>query len=498
MATGSQNWHLDLVYDQWSAVPVSSPRPAARYKHAAAVFENKLYIAGGSRNGRSLADVQVLDLRSLSWSTVKPIVESSSGKLAVLPTISGHNMIKWGNKLLLIAGYSKDESDNVAVRFIDLNSHQCGVLETFGDIPVARSGQSVTLLGSKLIMFGGEDRRRKLLNDVHVLDLETMAWSIVETTQAPPEPRFDQTAAVHAERYLLIFGGCSHSGFFNDLSILDLQTMEWSRPQIQGDVVKPRAGHAGATIDENWYMVGGGDNKSGAVETLVFDMAKLIVTSLAAVKGGDSLASEGLSVSSAVLDGEKFLVAFGGYNGRYNNEVYVLRPKPRDSLHPKIFQSPAAAAAAASVTAAFALVKPVDITEREDSNLKAIQTNGYQSHLSTEANSLRDQKNILELSLGEITNENSALKTKLEDINGTYSDLTKELQSVQGQLVAERSRCSKLEAQISDLRKMLESMQSMEEEVQELRMQKAAFDRDLELATSGQHQGSGRFWRRGR
>lgn len=49
-------------------------------------------------------------------------------------------------------------------------------------IQVARGGQSTTLIGSKLIMFGGEDRSRRLLNDVNVLDLETMTWAVVETT----------------------------------------------------------------------------------------------------------------------------------------------------------------------------------------------------------------------------------------------------------------------------------------------------------------------------
>lgn len=39
--------------------------------------------------------------------------------------------------------------------------------------------------------------------------------------------------------------------------------MEWSQPQVQGELVTPRAGHAGITIDENWYIVGGGDNKNG-------------------------------------------------------------------------------------------------------------------------------------------------------------------------------------------------------------------------------------------
>lgn len=40
----------------------------------------------------------------------------------------------------------------------------------------------MTLVGSRVVIFGGEDRSRKLLSDVHVLDLETMTWEAVETT----------------------------------------------------------------------------------------------------------------------------------------------------------------------------------------------------------------------------------------------------------------------------------------------------------------------------
>ena len=43
--------------------------------------------------------------------------------------------------------------------------------------------------------------------------------------QTPPAPRYDHSAAIQGERYLLIFGGCSHSIFFNDLHLLDMQTV---------------------------------------------------------------------------------------------------------------------------------------------------------------------------------------------------------------------------------------------------------------------------------
>lgn len=499
MGMESQSWLSEVSYDEWVAVPVPGPRPYARYKHAATVSKGKLYITGGSRNGRYLSDVQAFDLQNLTWSTIKLNTEPDSlrikdgFKLEILPALAGHSMIKWENRLLILAGHSKNVSDGVAVWFIDLESHHCGIIETSGQIPVARGGQSITVVGSKLLMFGGEDRNRKLLNDVHILDLETMSWTALETTQTPPAPRFDHAAAVHVDRYLLIFGGCSHSVFFNDLHVLDLETLEWSQPQIRGDLVTPRAGHAGVTIDENWYIVGGGDNKSGASETLVLNMAKLVVSVLANVKGRHALASEGLSISSTVVDSERFLVAFGGYNGKYNNEVFAMRPKPRDALHPKIFKSPAAEAAAASVTAAYALAnsEKLELSEREDSNFKLVS----QRDLSAEASAVREEKKKLESQLQEVISENSPLKAKIEETNGTYVELSKELNSVQGQLIAERSRCAKLEAQIAELQKMLESMHTIEEEVEALRSQKSAYEHDLELAAAAQKQRSGGVWR---
>ncbi|XP_071930249.1 acyl-CoA-binding domain-containing protein 6-like isoform X3 [Coffea arabica] len=472
MGTDNQNWHLHVSFDQWVAVPVPGPRPAARYKHAATVVDEKLYISGGSRNGRYLSDVQAFDLKSLTWSTIKLKLESNAVKMndgikfEGLPAIAGHCMIKWENKLLLLAGHSKHVSDGVTVHFIDLETHNCGVIETYGKVPVARGGQSVTLVGSKLVMFGGEDRNRRLLNDVQILDLETMTWSSVETTQTPPAPRFDHAAALHTERYLLISGGCSHSVFFSDLHVLDLETMQWSQPQIHGDLMRPRAGHAGVTLDENWYIVGGGDNRSGAPDTLLLDMSKLAVSVLTSVKGREPLASE----------------------------VFVMRPKLKDNLLPKIFQSPAAAAAAASVTAAYALTKSekLDLTEREDSNFKVIQVDHSQQDLSVEISSIREEKRLLELSLKEVRSENSSLKAKIEEINGTHAELSKELQSVQGQLVDERSRCAKLEALIAELQKNLGSLQPVEEEVQILRKQKDEFEREMELAAaSAQRQNSG-------
>ncbi|VVB13200.1 unnamed protein product [Arabis nemorensis] len=512
------DWHSNLSQDEWTLLPVPGSRVSARFlvvsvvkhfidlemQHAAVVVDEKLYIVGGSRNGRYLSDVQVFDLRSLTWSSLKLKTESSSGENTTeeedvslreaFPAISDHRMIKWGNKLLLIGGYSKISSDNMSVQFIDLETHLCGVINASGNVPVSRGGHSITLVGSRVFVFGGEDKNRRLLNDLYMLDLETMTWDLLETTQTRPVPRFDHTAATHSGRYLLIFGGCSHSIFFSDLHILDLQTMEWSQPHVQGDAVSPRAGHAGITIDENWYIVGGGDNSTGCLETLVLNMSKLVWSTSAYVEARHPLASEGLSVCSASVFGENILVAFGGYNGKYNNDIFVMRLKPEKSSHPKIYKSPAAAAAAASVTAAYAIAKSdkSDYPPPAKPTLNGIGNNSSERDIRTRIDTIKEEKGKLESSVAETQVENSKLREKIDEVNSSHAELSQELQSVQGQLISERSRCFKLEAQIAELQKALESGQSIEAEVEMLRRQKSAFEEGEDGTV--RRQGSGGVW----
>ncbi|KMS98300.1 hypothetical protein BVRB_4g093690 [Beta vulgaris subsp. vulgaris] len=418
-------WFSSLVHDQWVKLPISGHRPPGRYKHAAAVVGERLYISGGSRNGRHLSDIQVLDFTHCTWSSLKlPACPSAAQSeydslVQVFPATSGHHMIVWGQKLLILDGNSK-YSSYVTVRFLDPETQQCGVMETIGELPVARMGESVALSGSKLIMFGGEDTHRKLLNDVHILDLDTMTWKKVATTQNPPSPRYDHATAVHAERYFLIFGGCSHSTCFNDLYALDLDTMEWSQPETRGDYVSPRAGHSGITVNGNWYIVGGGDNKSGALDTLVLDMTKLVWSVVTTVDLRHPLASEGISISFALIYEDQYLVAFGGYNGNYNNEVLVMRHKLKESARPKIYQSQAAAAAAASVAAAYAIGSGKQL----DSIKMSVSVAEVQDGFSDNGN-IKDAKRLLQSSLAQVKEENSMLKGKIDEINSNHDELSK-------------------------------------------------------------------------
>ncbi|KAK3155697.1 hypothetical protein QOZ80_2BG0206440 [Eleusine coracana subsp. coracana] len=347
-------------------------------------------------------------------------------------------------------------------------------------------------------MFGGEDHKRRLLNDLHILDLETMMWEEVKTAKGGPAARYDHSAALYADQYLLIFGGSSHSTCFNDLYLLDLQTMEWSRPDTQGAHISPRSGHAGTMIDENWYIVGGGDNASGSTDTIVMNGSKFVWSVVTSVSAWDPLACEGLTLCSATVDGEKFLIAFGGYNGKYNNEIFILKVKPINLVQPRLLQSPAAAAAAASVTAAYAVItatnheKTRDIVATDDLDIKRAQPANSSKKFVAEIDILNVEKSKLVSRLAEVRDENLKLKDKLNLTNLSYGELAKELKSVQDQLAAEGSRCQKLEIHIAAARKRLESASSLENELDVLRQQISQVEQTMSTA---QRQKSGGVWK---
>ncbi|KAH6762541.1 acyl-CoA binding protein 4 [Perilla frutescens var. hirtella] len=485
------------VYDQWISPPISGARPKPRYEHGAAVIDDKMYIFGGNHNGRYLSDLQVLNMRSWTWSRV----EIQAGTGGTTPC-AGHSLIPWDGKLLSVAGHTKDPSETLQVKVFDLQTCTWSTLKTYGKPPVSRGGQSVTLVGMTLVIFGGQDAKRSLLNDLHILDLETMTWDEMDTVGISPSPRSDHAAAVHADRYLLIFGGGSHATCFNDLHVLDLQTMEWSRPTQQGEIPSPRAGHAGVTVGESWFIVGGGDNKSGVSETVFLNMSTLVWSVVTTVQGRVPLASEGSSLILSSYGGEDILVSFGGYNGRYTNEVYVLKPSHKSTLQSKMIETqvPDSVTAVQNFTNTTRDLESEFETGHEGKIREIVMDNNDVETKITKVEETNDrllaalkaEKEELELSLNKEKLQTLKLKQELTEGETRNTHLYKELQSVRGQLLAEQSRCFKLEVDVAELRQKLQTMDALQKELEILQRQKAASEQAA--LDAKQRQGSGGVW----
>eukprot|EP01023_Acetabularia_acetabulum_P009657 TRINITY_DN1435_c0_g2_i1.p1 TRINITY_DN1435_c0_g2~~TRINITY_DN1435_c0_g2_i1.p1 ORF type:complete len:572 (-),score=90.39 TRINITY_DN1435_c0_g2_i1:428-2143(-) len=318
----------------WTAVSNGEKRPFARYEHGCCIVGANMFVVGGnSLGGKYLNDVWVLNLDDLSWLCASQVSKNMSLPPPPLPPVAGHCVIGWGANLLVIGGHrkSKDRVDELQIHVFDSSSFTWSLLTPQADnqVPEARGGHTAVLVGSSIVLFGGENgSKRKTLNDVWMLNLDSMKWSKCETKGKAPSARSEHIAVSYLNRYMLIYGGGSVAHCFNDLFVLDTQNMEWLEVQISGSTPAARAGHAGGLLGHMWYIVGGGNNISGCTDMIALDLSSLnerrvVWQTITTVESPSSLASEGLSLLSHQTSNS--LISFGGYNGVYHNDVSVFK-----------------------------------------------------------------------------------------------------------------------------------------------------------------------------
>ncbi|XP_058209206.1 tip elongation aberrant protein 1 isoform X3 [Rhododendron vialii] len=319
--------------ENWMVLSIAGDKPTPRFNHAATVAGNKMVVVGGESADGLLEDVQVLNFDSFSWTTASSKLYLSPTSLPLkIPACKGHSLVSWGKKVLLIGGKTDPAGDRISVWAFDTETECWSLMEAKGNTPVARCGHTVVRANSVLILFGGENSKRRKLNDLHMFDLKSLTWLPLHCTGQGPSPRSNHVAALYDDKTLLIFGGVSKAKTLNDLYSLDFETMIWSRIKIRGFHPSPRAGCCGVLFGTKWYIAGGGSRKKRHVETLIFDVVKhewsVAVasppSSVTTSKPFWNVISQGFSLV-LVHHGERdFLVAFGGSKKEPSNQVALL------------------------------------------------------------------------------------------------------------------------------------------------------------------------------
>ncbi|KAK7363619.1 hypothetical protein VNO77_05768 [Canavalia gladiata] len=311
--------------ENWMVLSIAGDKPIPRSNHAAAVIGNKMIVVGGESATGLLDDVQVLNFDRFSWTTASSKLYLSPSSLPLkIPACKGHSLVSWGKKALLIGGKTDPGCDRISVWAFDTETECWSLMEAKGDIPVARNGHSVVRASSVLILFGGEDAKRRKLNDLHMFDLKSLTWLPLHYTGTAPTPRFNHVAALYDDKVLYIFGGSSKSRTLNDLYSLDFETMAWSRVKIRGFHPSPRAGCCGVLCGTKWYITGGGSRKKRHGETLIFDIVKNEWSMAIASPPSSITTNKGFSMVLVQHKEKDFLVAFGGSKKEPSNQVEVL------------------------------------------------------------------------------------------------------------------------------------------------------------------------------
>jgi hypothetical protein len=221
-------WQLDLAAATWTDVTPSGGGPSPRWLLTAVYHpsRNSMIIFGGNDGANGLNDVWELDLDSLKWSQMAPSGTPPSGRWSYTAGLSLQL-----NKLIVRGGQSG--SSVVGDEWtLDLTpgAEQWAPLVTSGNPPGARANDGVGMdqLGNKLVVFGGFDYPGyiRLYDNLNVLDLSTMVWSrLYPSGDAPAARRCATCVWDPSNSSFVMFSGQTDGGWPGELFYVNIDQM---------------------------------------------------------------------------------------------------------------------------------------------------------------------------------------------------------------------------------------------------------------------------------
>jgi len=145
--------------------------------------------------------------------------------------------------------------------------------------PAPRSGHSMTVVGKKIYIFGGEGsyngfNKRTTYNDMIAFNSEAMHWETVPMFGGPPFALLPSSRRGHSatlivtkdnRQQLLLIGGAGPDRMFmqdvylNDIQLFDIKTCRWTEVDASGTRPSPRAFHTANLVQPEGkiYIYGG-------------------------------------------------------------------------------------------------------------------------------------------------------------------------------------------------------------------------------------------------
>jgi N-acetylneuraminic acid mutarotase len=238
-------------------------------RHTSTLVGSKIYVFGGFDGHGTNFDLSTFDPYSRTWTNVP----KSTIKGISPPSRTNHASAAVGKNMYIFGGNNNNEEGKYQVlddlSMFDTLTMTWSRPKTTGTAPCARSGHTLTAIGKKLFLFGGgvwneRDGWVHKFNDLYILDTETLHWTKAECQGKIDSSTFPISFAIG--RFLFVFGGGSkplHS-VTNDLYILDTATLTWSSPECEGTKPQPRDMGTASAVGDTVYFLGG--YAGGAVE----------------------------------------------------------------------------------------------------------------------------------------------------------------------------------------------------------------------------------------
>ncbi|KAI9305180.1 hypothetical protein BJ944DRAFT_162201 [Cunninghamella echinulata] len=201
---------------------------------------------------------------------------------------------------------------------------------TYGRVPSKPlRAHTANMIGEMMYVFGGCNQKTTF-SHLYILDMDTLTWSRPRTFgDCPPPCRAHSCNVVEVlegkqkASYLYVFGGGDGPKYYNELYILNVDTLTWTKPQIKGDIVSPRRAHVTCLWNSKIVIVGGGNGTEALSDVFMLDISdpnELAWTKV--IPEGAAPFARGYHTGNLVKDK---LVIYGGSDGHdCFSDVYIL------------------------------------------------------------------------------------------------------------------------------------------------------------------------------
>ncbi|KAK0569231.1 hypothetical protein OC861_001157 [Tilletia horrida] len=278
-----------------------SPSPFPRYGlavNATASANGEVYLFGGLVRDMVKNDLYTLrvDRLASSLGSASAVANAASNGISaelvqttgeIPPPRVGHATVLVSNVLILWGGDTKVRADDVhdaGLYLLNLNTREWTRVKAGTELtasasssttaslanpvspggtpagPCGRYGHTVSIIASKLYVFGGLVDGA-FLNDFWCFDLNSLkstpTWELVRPANDVVPPRRTSHVSVTYKDCIYIFGGTDGQYHYNDTWCYSVTRNEWTELSCIGYIPVPREGHSACLVDDVMYVFGG-------------------------------------------------------------------------------------------------------------------------------------------------------------------------------------------------------------------------------------------------
>lgn len=261
----------------WTKPILKGNFPTPRDSHSCTTVGSCLFVFGGTDGQNPLRDLVILDTATNSWTQPDVHGEGPAAR-------EGHSAALIGHRLFIFGGCGKTQEEEEIyyndLYILDTTNLTWTKAVTSGKPPSPRDSHTCSSWNNKIIVVGGEDALGSYLSDVHVVDADTLVWEQIKTTGQILTPRAGHST-VSLGKYLFVFGGFTDDRYlFDDLHILNIETGAWSKAVTDGLGPSARFSVAGDCLDYKGgvlVFIGGCNENLEALDDLYYLYTEMVL-----------------------------------------------------------------------------------------------------------------------------------------------------------------------------------------------------------------------------